>query len=128
MYLRPEFMARCRLRYGGIALQWSDHAVLNRRPQWIVSSERNAGFTFAEGRLWRVRMGFDNLANGHIAFPLWPLAVLFAVPPFQWWRVRRRWQKSKGTCPACGYDLRGTPQSNPCPECGAVRETAEAKA
>jgi hypothetical protein len=32
----------------------------------------------------------------------------------------RKW----GQCPACGYDLRGTP-GGPCPECGAERATAE---
>jgi hypothetical protein len=31
-------------------------------------------------------------------------------------------------CPACGYDLRGTPDNNTCPECGAASGWREAKA
>jgi hypothetical protein len=37
----------------------------------------------------------------------------------------RRYRKN--VCPACGYDLRGTPGTG-CPECGWRRETAESEA
>ena len=31
---------------------------------------------------------------------------------------RRFLRRRRGLCPACAYDLRGTPTSSPCPECG----------
>jgi hypothetical protein len=55
------------------------------------------------------------------AIPHWPIALMLALP-VTWWAIqfRRRGlrdrRKSAGLCPACGYDLRATPQR--CPECG----------
>jgi hypothetical protein len=55
-----------------------------------------------------------------ICLPHWFLALLFAVLPAvrlrAFLRARRRY--AGGLCPACGYDLRATPER--CPECGTV--------
>ena len=34
-------------------------------------------------------------------------------------RARRRSRRARGHCPACGYDLRGSPGADHCPECGS---------
>ena len=54
------------------------------------------------------------------AFPYWCPSLLAAVVPAIWLvSFRRRQAKQRerlGLCPACGYDLRATPDR--CPECG----------
>jgi hypothetical protein len=32
----------------------------------------------------------------------------------------------RGTCPACGYDLRGSARGHACPECGTAHDTGDA--
>ena len=52
-----------------------------------------------------------------------PLAVLPALRLRRWRLDRRRREDCAGLCPACGYDLRATPER--CPECGTVPAAAQ---
>ena len=56
-----------------------------------------------------------------IAFPWWLPCLAGAVLPAAWLiaRQRRRRRLALTLCPACGYDLRASPDR--CPECGAER-------
>jgi hypothetical protein len=50
-----------------------------------------------------------------VGVPHWALGLAFAVAP-AWWFRRHVGRPMPGCCPACGYDLRATPER--CPECG----------
>jgi hypothetical protein len=54
-----------------------------------------------------------------VAAPHWFLCALTAAPIVLWVRAQRRRRRGvAGLCPACGYDLRATPER--CPECGTA--------
>lgn len=44
-----------------------------------------------------------------------PFLLIFAAAS----SLRRRSRRRRGLCPHCAYDLRATPPSHPCPECGS---------
>jgi hypothetical protein len=62
------------------------------------------------------------ILNG-VQVPLWALTIVVGLLPAgtlrATWRRRREARRSQaGLCPACGYDLRATPER--CPECGTI--------
>jgi hypothetical protein len=74
----------------------------------------------AGGGFRYVRITSDGMRRWNLVLPFWALALATAIPPLA--REARRRQLARraraGLCPACGYDLRATPDR--CPECGNV--------
>jgi hypothetical protein len=58
-----------------------------------------------------------------LSIPFWLILLMSAAMPIAWHIVQRRKRcaarrRNLGLCPACGYDLRASP--NRCPECGTA--------
>jgi len=67
------------------------------------------------------------MPNALVGLPYWTIALAFAALPAAQVRrllraLRARRRRAEGRCPACGYDLRASPDR--CPECGTFRPVA----
>lgn len=88
---------------------------------------RAAGFTFYySGNRGGPSATFTSSYLGHW-YVQCPHSGLFAiaslVPFLKGWRWCLRGRRGLGVCPACGYDLRASPDR--CPECGRLRTPEE---
>jgi hypothetical protein len=113
------------LRGGQLSYLWSAPALRQRL------SAKN-GFTLelcwewhADRRAapmeWGCYRTLNPMGRSLVSVPLWlPWAAVTVPCILLWWRHRRR-PALPGHCPACGYDLRGLPGAETCPECGWAR-------
>lgn len=91
-------------------------------PQWEHESAPRDGWEEL-GFSHRRSYVLAGLSSWRVTAPLWSvLAAAVAIPAMLWaaahrLRCGRRRGRNGGYCPACGYDLRATPDR--CPECGA---------
>jgi hypothetical protein len=87
----------------------------------VFLAPRRLGFGYIDST-WNASPNVRRRSTAAIV-PLWFAVLLAAVLPairaraMFHCRRRERWLRH-GRCPACGYDLRGTPAR--CPECGTV--------
>ncbi|HEY7118297.1 MAG TPA: hypothetical protein VH475_17040 [Tepidisphaeraceae bacterium] len=83
-------------------------------------SRRLLGVTYFDYTWMRPRGPFDGVRERALLVPYWLLLVVFGAPAvirlLSRGHRRRAARVAAGLCPACGYDLRATPQR--CPECG----------
>ena len=115
----------------------SDESRLLHRPLW----RRESGSAISTPQDWWAtgwlgRLGFAEVERTSVSrlyalyravtVPLWPIALIAAIPPMIVMRrvLRRWWRRRGGRCVACGYDLHETPEGRRCPECGMVPESA----
>jgi hypothetical protein len=83
----------------------------------------STGGIMSKGKLVRFGARMRSSGFGWVVVPYWLLAL--ATVPGAWLAVARmrktilaRVRRSYGHCPACGYDVRATPDR--CPECGTA--------
>jgi hypothetical protein len=95
--------------------------VVHFAPGVTVRQDRSSEVTIGHAALGTMAATYEEL---WIAVPHWLLALVAAILPtvFGVRFVRRRRLARLGLCPACGYDLRASPER--CPECGMPQVAA----
>jgi hypothetical protein len=101
----------------------SGYGVWGGYPRWVVVRENRAWWNVIGLEAGTIRRGTpgqrDVLRAGRVRFNVLLPFLLFAIYPATRLlaAARRVRNASRGSCPACGYDLRATPDR--CPECEA---------
>jgi hypothetical protein len=91
---------------------------------WNYYLDRAPSARLDRAQRTRIRnLWYDRVGVERAAVPYWPVALVgflaLARPAYRITAAcRRRAHVRRGRCPACGYDLRATPDR--CPECGAT--------
>ena len=94
---------------------------------WITHSYSHVlGFGWATGKYWPpISWHFVTMPLfQRLEMPCWFLVIVtgslpaFRIAGIYYRRQRNRRRQQHGLCPACGYDLRATPDR--CPECGTA--------
>jgi hypothetical protein len=84
---------------------------------WYERMWTKGGFQVARAE---VSQGGLSVVVRSVTVPIWSISLALGLYPFlravRLWRSRRHHRR--GLCPACGYDLRATPDC--CPECGTA--------